>query len=92
MGLETTMIGYSVRRDRAIQYPVELRSGSAPPQSATWVDYLFSKTPVTPGHWSFSIDYRGRGGALDQYDVRYDRIKEKFVGTLRSTPPDDDPN
>lgn len=89
MGLETTMIGYSLKRDKVIQYPVELKSGSDAPQTAIWVDYLFSEKPVRPGHWSFSIDYRGRGGGLDKYEVHYDRKQEKFVGTLQSTPPPD---
>jgi len=85
MGLETTMIGYSPRQDAVIQYHVELRvAGMSMPRDLTWVDYLFSEHPTRPRHWSFTIDYTGRGGTLDRYDVHYDRSRERFFGALRS--------
>jgi len=96
MGLATTTIGYSTKQDRLIQYQTELNSktqeivegvgivdvGKAAVDTTSWIDYLFSETPVEPGHWKYEIDYRGRGGTLDSYDIRYDASKEKFVGTL----------
>ena len=96
MGLLTTTIGYSVKRDRLIQYQTELNSetqeivegrgivdvGKAAVDTTSWVDYLFSEKPAEPGHWSYKIDYRGRGGTLDSYDIRFDASKEEFVGTL----------
>jgi hypothetical protein len=98
MGLLTTAIGYSVKQDRLIQYRTELTSktqeivegrgivdvGKAAVDTTSWTDYLFSETPVEPGHWLYEIDYRGRGGTLDSYDIRYDASKEEFVGTLNS--------
>ncbi len=56
-------------------------------ETQLWIDYLFSKKPVQPGHWKYEIDYRGRGGCLDSYDVRYDPARERFVGTLTSLCP-----
>jgi hypothetical protein len=92
MGLPITLIGYSRKRDRVIQYPVQLRRGeSARPETMLWVDYLFAESPASPGHWVFKVDYRGRGGCLDSYDVRYDRVQEKFRGTLRSLMPESEP-
>jgi len=98
MGLMTTAIGYSVKQDGLIQYQIELKSrtqeivegrgivdvGKATVDTTSWIDYLFAEEPAEPGHWSYEIDYRGRGGALDSYDIRYDVSKEEFVGTAVS--------
>jgi hypothetical protein len=85
MGLSTTLIGYSERQDRVIQYETDLTStleGERKTEALQWVDYLFSKKPVKPGYWKYAIDYRGRGGSLDQYEIRYNAAKERFEGTL----------
>jgi hypothetical protein len=96
MGLETTLIGYSPRRDQVIQYEVELKiaeqrivegggivsAGKGRTELANWVDYLFDELPAQPGRWSYKIDYTGRGGALNSYDVHYDLALEKFFGNL----------
>jgi hypothetical protein len=83
MGLPTTLIGYSEAQDRVIQYPVTLTVIAGKQKStrtALWVDYLFSQRPVRPGVWKYSIDYRGRAGTLDAYEVRYLPAEEKFSG------------
>ncbi len=79
MGLQTALIGYSERQDRLIQYRVILNG-----KAQQWTDYLFAETPTSKRHWRYQIDYRGRGGTLDSYDIRYDRASERFVGTVRS--------
>ena len=105
MGLQTTLVGYSPKQDRVIQYEVELTlaaqkivegRGVVNREKPTtiaikWVDYLFATSPTRPGRWSYQIDYRGRLGTLDSYDVRYDPSLEKFFGTLASLPPPPDP-
>jgi hypothetical protein len=91
MGLPTTLIGYSEAHDRVIQYPVELTVFSGKQKStraALWVDYLFSKRPAKPGIWHYAIDYRGRAGTLDTYEIRYLPSTEKFTGKLTSTADD----
>jgi hypothetical protein len=88
MGLLTTLVGYSPKQDRVVQYPVDLRvigDGPARTSTKTWADYLFSYKPVSPGRWLYEIDYRGRAGSLDAYDIRYDSARERFHGTLRTT-------
>ncbi|MFL6332310.1 MAG: hypothetical protein ACJ754_03110 [Pyrinomonadaceae bacterium] len=89
MGLETALFGYSERQDRVIQYPLSLETtdtdGKKHADVLDWVDYLFSKEPTAPGLWKFEIDYRGRGGSLDRYDVRYNSQAERFEGTLIHT-------
>lgn len=81
MGLGTTLIGYSERLNRVIQYPVVVKT---PGGTATqyWVDYLFSKRPIRAGFWQYQIDYRGRGGTLDKFKVRYNRSTEEFAASV----------
>jgi hypothetical protein len=101
MGLQTTLVGYSPKQDRVIQYEVELKiteqkivegrgilnTGKARTETARWVDYLFAEPSTGLGRWSYKIDYRGRGGALDSYNVHYDPSREKFFGTRASLAP-----
>jgi hypothetical protein len=89
MGLATTLIGYSERQDKVIQYQTQLAvTGSKGKRSTIteeWTDYLFSKKPVGPGTWKYEIDYRGRGGSLDKYEIHYDKQAERFKGTLKQS-------
>lgn len=86
MGLPTTIIGYSERQDRAIQYPIRLTARDAGKRAVVtterWADYLFSEQPIRPGFWQYEIDYRGRGGTLDRWTVRYNKRLERFDATL----------
>ena len=50
-----------------------------------WVDYLFHEEQTAPGRWKYEIDYRGRGGSLDQYEVLYNSGAGRFEGTLKQT-------
>jgi hypothetical protein len=85
MGLQTTLIGYSERRDRVIQYPIRVvvkDRGKRSVEIRRWTDYLFSEKPKEPGYWKYEIDYRGRGGLLDKYEIRYNRRAERFEGKV----------
>lgn len=91
MGLPTTLIGYSEAQDRVLQYPVTLTVIAGKQKSTRevlWVDYLFSQRPDSPGVWKYAIDYRGRAGTLDAYEVRYLPAEEKFSGQRISTADD----
>jgi hypothetical protein len=85
MGLGTALFGYSEKQDRVIQYPVSLQvtddKGRRSTEVLNWVDYLFSREPTAPGRWTYEIDYRGRGGSLDTYEVHYNPSAERFEGT-----------
>jgi hypothetical protein len=85
MGLGTTLIGYSERQDKVIQYQTRLNTkdskGKRSTRTQSWVDYLFSKKPVSPGLWKYEIDYRGRAGDLERFEVRYNKQAERFEGT-----------
>ena len=43
------------------------------------------QAPGSPGFWKYAIDYRGRAGTLDAYEVRYRPAEEKFYGQRIST-------
>jgi hypothetical protein len=82
MGLGTTLIGYSERKDRVVQYPLTVHT----PEGTTreyWLDYLLYERPARPMHWSYKIDYRGRGGTLDMFTVRYNPNREAFDATIK---------
>ncbi len=88
MGLPTSLIGYSAAQDKVIQYKTHLSVGIGKDKKTDeplWVDYLFAKKPVKLGLWRYSIDYRGRGGTLDKYEIRFNTKLERFEGTLIST-------
>jgi hypothetical protein len=88
MGLQTTLIGYSGRQDRVIQYPVKLEvieGAKRATRTSLWADYLFGSKPRRPGYWKYEIDYRGRGGSYDKWEVHYNRVKEQFEGKLIMT-------
>jgi hypothetical protein len=87
MGLPTTLIGYSEAQDRVIHYPVSLTVIAGNQKSTTtalWVDYLFSKPSKSPGLWKYAIDYRGRAGTLNTFEIRYRPEEEKFYGQMIS--------
>lgn len=79
MGLETSLLGYDPKSDRVLQYEVELTADGTTDKTV-WVDYLFGNKPDKTGLIKYQIDYRGRGGSLEMYRVRYDRKRGIFVG------------
>lgn len=90
MGLATTLIGYSEAQDRVIQYPAEIElihGAERTTETMYWVDYLFSKKPVRRGYWKYQIDYRGRDGSLETYEIRYNARRERFEGTIYERSP-----
>ena len=87
LGLPTTLIGYSEKQDKVIQYKTRLtmKTGSKMRiEDFSWTDYLFAKKPVKSGLWRYSVDYRGRNGTLDKYEIRFNTKLERFEGTLIS--------
>jgi hypothetical protein len=82
-GVGTTLIGYSERRDRVVQYPIYLvfeGVGGRSTHRSRWCPSLFLREPISPGRWKYEVDYRGRAGSLDKYEIEYDARKEMFVG------------
>lgn len=88
MGLRTNLIGYSETNDKVIQYQTELETENKKVKTYQ-VDYLFGQKPNKQGVYKYEIDYRGRGGSLDKYEIRYDKKREMFYGTLKRIFEDD---
>lgn len=91
MGLSTTLIGYSESKDRVIQYPlnVEIFEGAKRSRKVMyWADYLFGQKPERPGYWKYEVDYRGRAGTLDRWEIRYNPRLEAFEGRVTYVPGD----
>lgn len=85
MGLQTALIGYSERQDKVIQYQTVLTTRdktTSKTETLWWVDYFFSKQATKNGVWKYEVDYRGRNGTLDQYEIRYNAKQERFEGAL----------
>lgn len=82
------LIGYSVIRDKVIQYPIKLtiyqEDEKSKTETSNW-EGLFSVEPKQPGYWDTEGDSRGRGGCLEKQITRYDKTNEMFVGTLTLT-------
>lgn len=88
MGLPTTLIGYSEKQDRVIQYPVRLQvdtDGTASSETSHWCDYLWAEKPQQPGQRKYEVDYRGRGGELVEYEIKYNAAEEAFDGKQKVT-------
>jgi hypothetical protein len=90
--LGTTLIGYSERQDKVIQYPIEISTNGPEGRSTErdpWHPWLFVRTPTSPGQWKYDWDDRSHAGPLHKYKIRYDAQKEMFIGTDDQTPFED---
>lgn len=87
--LQTALLGYVQKDDRLIWYPIRLATTingeNSSSETHQWANYLFSKLPIKPGHWKFTVDYRESGGMLDTYEVTYDQKRMRFSGWLQKT-------
>jgi hypothetical protein len=76
---ETSVFGYDQRSDRALQYPVEVRSGNDAPETEFWVDQIFAKKPNRPGHWSFTWEPGHGSEDIIHEEVSFDPVRQVFV-------------
>jgi hypothetical protein len=87
---ETELIGYSERRDKVIQYPIDLRGMWWNERNPTllWLDHFLLQKPVSRGLWKYTLSYNS--GEIFTFDIRYDPLRERFEGTVekRDPPPD----
>jgi hypothetical protein len=75
----TSVFGYSQAYDRAVQYQVEVSGGKDTPSFDTWVATIFSREPVSPGHWDFSWE-PGHGSDRKIHEqVFFDPVRQLFV-------------
>jgi hypothetical protein len=75
----TTVLGYSPKSDRAVQYGVERPTESGKSEIVPWVEQVFGAKPVRPGHWDFTWQPgHGAEGSVHE-QVSFDRKKQVFV-------------
>jgi hypothetical protein len=75
---EATLIGYSAKRDRAIQYETRLRvddDGKHRVETVTWLP------AAVVGRWHFTMRYPEEHPRGFRYDIEYGRASERFYGT-----------
>lgn len=80
-----TLVGYSPKQDKVIQYRFILEKDPASGGgyvNTYWVGNLLSEKPDQPGHWKYAIDHRAMGGGMEQFEIRYDPAGEIFRGTV----------
>ncbi len=75
----TSLLGYSRRSDRAVQYGVKTSTEDGQSVVRSWVEQVFGEKPVSPGHWDF-IWWPGHGvdGSVHER-VSFDPAKQMFV-------------
>lgn len=75
----TTVLGYSRKSDRALQYRVETPNESGKPETTLWVAQVFGAKPIRPGHWDFTWEPgHGADGTVHE-QVSFDAAKQVFV-------------
>ncbi|MGD0499718.1 MAG: hypothetical protein ABSC23_14920 [Bryobacteraceae bacterium] len=76
---ETGAFGYDRSSDRALQYPVEVRSGNGAAETELWPDQIFAERPNRPGHWSFTWEPRHGSEDIVHEEVSFDPARLVFV-------------
>lgn len=75
----TTVLGYSPKSDRAVQYGVARPTESGKPEVVLWVEQVFGTKPIRPGHWDFTWEPgHGAEGSVHER-VSFDQKKQVFV-------------
>lgn len=91
--VETSIFGYSLRKDRVINYPFalkEIEKDKATSKSIFWIDTFLGPRPAKDGirkpasnrHWMYQLSYNS--GVDVFFDIYYDESKEEYFGTVRS--------
>lgn len=70
------LIGYSIPRDRVIQYPFRSDDEPADGKPWFWADNLFAHKPVAKGHWHYTMPFPG---STCVFDFRYAQSGEEFL-------------
>jgi hypothetical protein len=79
--LETTVIGYSPRRDQLVNYPIRIRDQETGETfETTWTEALADVSPDRPGYWKYTISHPP--GIAEDYEIKYRRDLEIFEGTV----------
>lgn len=98
LGCSSTLFGYSPNQDKVINYDIRLQVSDfnahkgIPDTDTTyerlskWIDHAFCFRFNAKGELNYSMDYRGRGGNWDRYQLKYNKEAECFSGILDTRP------
>jgi len=89
MGTESTLIGYSLKQDKLLWYPINIKCMEKDNKNNIvteqlkyyWLGYTFTYKFANK-KLVYEIDFRGRGGSLQKYNLVYDDINECFTGSV----------
>jgi hypothetical protein len=85
-GASGSVVGYSPRSDRAVQYSVEIITGAEKPKIQLWAEQIFETRRIRPGQWDF-IWEPGYGCFCTIHEhVLFDRVRQVFVDNHTVTP------
>ncbi|MFX3625846.1 MAG: hypothetical protein ACN6I4_00670 [bacterium] len=93
---QSTLIGYDDKSDSLINYKIVLKevdTDSAQKKSnfteSYWVSEVFTLRPKN-GMYIFAKDYRGRGGTLNYFEVKFNEEIRFFEGNMKFTRQEND--
>lgn len=72
---DTSLLGYDVEGDQAVQYPVIGNGG----ESNLWVPHVFSTAPLKPGSWDFTWSFAHGSHATYHEVVNFDPKRGAFI-------------
>jgi hypothetical protein len=70
------LIGYSIGKDRVIQYPFRSMADRADAKPWLWTNNLFAHKPIGRGHWHYTMIFPA---ATCVFDYRYRPSNEDFL-------------
>lgn len=81
--VDTQLVGYSIKTDRVIRYPVRLNGEWLVPLPSTvhWLGNWLTRAPNSPGYWHYTEDYNSGGTCV--FDIRYRGNNEAFEATVK---------
>lgn len=86
-GISTgTVLGYSQKADRAVQYSIERTSGQFLPVVSLWAEQVFSSKPERAGQWRFTWEAGHGDFSWTDVEIHFDPIVQKFIERVASRP------
>lgn len=81
-----SVLGYSVKSDKAVQYPVQVTQNKFNPVVENWAIQVFDRKPSPAGYWKFTWEAgHGESDWIDE-EVRFDPARPLFVQKMTIRP------
>jgi hypothetical protein len=79
----TAVFGYSVRADKAAQFPVETVTSRHRPEISGWIPVVFGKKPVRPGYWRMTWEAGHGDMSRNHEEMSFHRERQLYVRKLK---------